>query len=184
MEYDIESGGDPEIRNQIIDRIIRKYQTVITPIFAGFFNQVDRKDAIQDFYTKFCSKSINDLVEIENNGKPYMYGMAKNHCIDIIRKRKRTTDFIDEITTESGGIRGINDEAEIYKRMIIAIQTIIIKDYGDKVATIITLKINGFSSKEIAQRIGVTPGSIDTRWHRLIKDPHFVNIIKNAISSI
>ena len=146
----------------LIKRYIPKIRRVIYTLLNGNIEEVE--DAEQELIIALY-KSIKSF-NFESSFKTYLYRMAKNKAVDIIRKKKRDERLIRLISLN------------IFKRQEDPADQVILKDEKSKILEnlfkldkqdrmIIILKdIDSLSIKEISEILSLPEGTVKSRLHR------------------
>jgi len=148
---------------------------------AAYYLREEAEDAVQEVWEKaFKHKELLDGVE---NKVAWLVVVTKRHCIDNIRKRKKTEDFISPLpydefisavtSDDEPGERCLNKEAgEIILRYVRSIN----ENLGLPVKL---FYYDGLSVKEIAEAMDITESA--AKW-RLFAGRQMIkkNIIKEG----
>lgn len=165
---------DPEIYGQLIDRYRGK---VMRTCFSYLRNERDAEEAVQDIF----AKAYFSLAKFKGDSSfsTWIYRIAVNHCLDILRKKYRRRSVSLEALTERTGDR-FPDRSGAAERtvtdpenhqLVHRILSILPTDHR----TILLLKVGGgFKVREIAQVMVCTPRSVRRRsskaWKRILEN--------------
>ena len=124
-------------------------------------NGHDAEDAVHDAFVKVFKKP--DAYDA-NKGPltPWFLRMVRNHCIDLIRRRRPVDNNIDILTDNTPGPEGLLEAAQRDHELHLALtklsagqrQIIVLRDYMDL----------GYA--EIADVLEVAEGTVMSRLHR------------------
>ena len=151
-----------------IDDLQTLYQDHVKEISAfvyNFFkNPEETFDTTQDIFFKLFEHIQNQKIET-TNPRAYIYKVARNHCIDVLKKKKiQTTTYEANSALLSNGRRS---EAKIIDSLIIdSIYNYIENNLPETEATIFKLKfIYNFNLEEIVDVVGTSLSTVS----RIIK---------------
>jgi RNA polymerase sigma-70 factor (ECF subfamily) len=113
-------------------------------------------DVIQDFFVKVFEKS-SKIPEGEA-ALPYMYRMAVNMCIDVLRKRKKVTALPDNLQYSSGTV-------ELFENRD-TVDALMEELNEDQRLMVVLSDILELPVKEISMITGENEGTIRTRLSR------------------
>lgn len=162
--------------------LVKLYEQFRRPIHSYTYrllgNQEDADDITQEVFVRACS-SWNGLYEREHLSA-WLYRIATNLCVDLLRKRKRVSwwplsnryhndenaedllnDDISYFLADSGGIPEIAEREVI--RMTLATMP---QEYA---IALILSAAQGVPYQEIAEIVGVSPNAAATRISRAKK---------------
>ncbi len=173
------SSDNTAAQANAISTVAQLYEQFRRPIHSYIYrllgNQEDADDVTQEVFVRACT-SWNGLYERERLS-PWLYRIASNLCVDILRRRKRITwwslshryrsdDYGEEEASEdtfafladSGGI------PEIVERDLIRLA---LANLPPEYATALVLSAaQGVSYQEIATIMGISPNASATRISR------------------
>lgn len=154
------------------EELISPYTTpLLNYTFRMLKNREDAEDALQETYLK-AYNSINKFEGL-SSFKTWIYKIATNVCLDILRKQKKQTHQSLNVTNEDGEHEiSIPDETyspEISAKKRAAMDTL--KKALDKLSkehktAIILRDINGLSYDEIAEALSSNVGTVKSRINR------------------
>ena len=169
-------NGDKEAYQILMER----YQRRIFNLCYGMVrNSEDAADLTQDAFIK----GFRNIGRFRGNAKFYtwMYRIAKNACIDFIRKQKRrqTVDFDDAIRREEPvdgdeillpSPLGINPAKVAGRKELLEKITDALGTLSDAHREILILReIDGLSYQEIAETIDISIGTVMSRLYHARK---------------
>ncbi len=183
VEKPIESQGasfhEPASNTRATLTIAQLYEQFRRPIHSYIYrllgNQEDADDVTQEVFVRACT-SWNGLYEREHLSS-WLYRIATNLCVDMLRKRKRISwwslshryrsdDYGEEVAREdtfaflsdAGGIPEVAEREQI--RLALA-------DMPAEYAVALVLSAaQGVSYQEIATILGISPNAAATRISR------------------
>lgn len=124
-------------------------------------NTDDAADAVQDALTTVLGKPEAYRPE-KGPLKPWFLRLVRNRCIDLLRRRKQTTDGVADLADVAEGPEAAAETADrdrILKLALAALtsdqrQLIVLRDYMD------------LSYAELARVLDIAPGTVMSRLHR------------------
>lgn len=153
--------------------LVEKYQERVYHMVYGMLrNQEDARDITQDAFVKAYDNL--QKFRLESSFYTWIYRIAMNLAIDLLRKRKRrpVTDFDEQIATrdERGGIDDVHhqdgpgrtlERKRLYARIMGAMQQL----PEDQRQVVLLRELEGLSYKEIAEVMEVPEGTIMSRLY-------------------
>lgn len=155
----------------------KEFNKVILPMSSKIYSYATRitgnqdiaKDVVQDIMLKLWEKR-KDLGQY-NNLTGFVIRMTRNHCIDLLRRKKDTVsddEYRKELQHEPFSLNNIENK-ELYK-----IISDIINTFPESHREVVILKdLEGYSGKEISEITGLGMNNIRviiSRCRRKIKD--------------
>jgi RNA polymerase sigma-70 factor (ECF subfamily) len=151
--------------------LVEKYQGRVYSMLYGMLrNREDARDVTQDAFVKAFHRL--DSFRLESSFYTWLYRIAMNLAIDLIRKRKRrqTTSFEEDIATRDGdgeiaavhhedGPNKVLQRKRLYKRIMDAVETL----PEDQKQAILLRELEGLSYKEISEIMGIPEGTVMSR---------------------
>jgi len=108
-------------------------------------NADDAADAVHDAFAKVLMKP--DAYDSSSGPlKPWFLRVVRNHCIDLIRRRRPGDSAVEELSEPGPGPQAILETGQR--------QIIVLRDYMD------------LSYAEIADALEIAPGTVMSRLHR------------------
>ena len=148
-------------------------------------NEMDASEAAQDVFLKGF-RSIGGFQE-KSRFSTWLFRIAYNHCISVIRKKVRVIDLVDEHPGNEeaeGDLDGIGllsrEERSRYLRKAI-------EALPDTDAVVVTLfYYQELSLEEVAEITGLSNSNVRIRLHRSRKKLYneLQNLLKSELSSI
>lgn len=143
-----------QITNDYVKSLIENYSSMLFRIcYCILCNRADAEDALQDTFLKYLTKSPE--FESAEHEKAWLIKVATNTSKNMVllRKRRKTVDF-EELNSI-----GIEDEDTQIFESILALPV--------KYKIVMTLYyIEGYSSKEVSDIIGVSPDAVRKRLQK------------------
>ncbi len=152
-------GGDSEAFSELVDR----YQG---PLLGFLRNMIQDRDAAQDIAQETFVKAFLAIREYEgrNNASfsSWLFTIARNACLDALRKRKRKFEIFLEDgadVPENPGSIGEAERHQIKRMLEVALNHLGIKH---RMAFELTL-VQGFTYEEAAEIMQSNPGTVRSR---------------------
>ena len=183
-KYRIErvKAGDREAFTGLVDTYKDMVYTVCLRMLAS---EADAEEAAQDVFVK-AFRSI-DTFQAKSKFSTWLYRIAYNHCISVIRKKVKMIDLVDEVPegeVDEGEMNGLESisakERSIYLKMAI-------DSLAETDAVVVTLfYYDELSLDEIAGVTGLSSSNIRIKLHRSRKKMYQVicENLKSEVSSI
>ena len=148
-------------------------------------SDADAEEAAQDVFVK-AYRSLESY-QAKAKFSTWLYRIAYNHCISVIRKKVKMIDLVDELPegeVDEGEINGLETitAAERSKYLKMAIESLAETD-----AVVVTLfYYDELSLDEIAEVTGLSGSNIRIKLHRSRKKMYQVicQYLKSEVSSI
>lgn len=154
-----------------MEQLMNQYTGLVCAVIRSRFSDSlyvssDIEDCAAEVFSKFYFELDNYKPEAASI-KTYLCVMARNSAINLAKKRNRQQGNVtdtESISDDDIPIESDRDEAELRKEVIRAVEKL-----GAPDSEIIFRKFYyGESSKEIAERLGLTVSNVDTRTHRAL----------------
>ena len=150
-------------RKKGVEDLCSKYYKLIYGIaFSILKNKEDSEDAVQNFVTKLYSMDDKNLPK--DKEATWLYTVAKNEALQILRKKKKELDIYSENIYE---IENANDEIE----KIIDKESFnkLISNLNNKEKEIVSLKIiSDLSFSEISKLLEQPTSTIKWKYYRAV----------------
>ncbi len=140
---------------------IREYKIPLyNYIYRIVYNREDAEDLLQEVFLKIF-KNI-DSIDFKRNLRSFIFKIARNSCIDFLRKRKSRIPFIEEI---------YESKNDIYERMKLKgkIERALLNLKEEDREIIILKYIENFKIKEISEITGIPENTVKIRIFRALK---------------
>lgn len=175
-------NGEAEAFSWLIDT----YKDMVYTICLRMLTiEVDAEEAAQDVFVK-AFRSIQGFQE-KSKFSTWLYRIAYNQCISVIRKKVKMIDLVDEMPEEKvneGDINGLESISaeERNKYLQMAIEALPETD----AVVIMLFYYDELTLDEIAEITGLTNGNIRIKLHRSRKKMYRVisESLKSELSSI
>jgi RNA polymerase sigma factor (sigma-70 family) len=174
--------GDREAFSWVVDRYGNMVYTICLRMLAV---EADAADAAQEVFVK-AYRFIQGFQE-KSKFSTWLYRIAYNHCISVIRKKVKVIDLVDELPDEDESEEEINgidllsgEERKRYLQM--AIEALPETD-----AVVVTLfYYDELSLGEIAEVTGLSSSNIRIKLHRSRKKMYMLlrKQLKSELNSI
>jgi len=162
--------------NDAFGEIVRRYQTDVFRFCMHYLSNAEAaKDAAQDVFLRLYS--YRERFDTGKKFKPWLLSIARNHCLNEIR-RSRTVPFfsLDELTgsgVETKDGDGARPDGAILKtEEVSALRRAMNGLPPDDQELIIMRYFDALAVKEIAEVTGKKESAIRVRIHRLLKRLH------------
>ena len=151
-----------QYRNMDFDRIYKKYSKYIFRYSCRFLpGKEDAENIVHDTFIAFMNAC--DRFDVEKDPLPYLYTIARNKCISILRRRavESRQDYISLVAIEyepSLSISRIDIRNMLHKAL---------ERMPRKVReTFIMSRYQGMTNKEIAQSLGISERGVEERMKK------------------
>ncbi len=184
IKYRIErvKAGDKEAFGGLVDAHKDMIYTVCIRMLTS---EADAEEAAQDVFVK-AYRSIASF-QAKSKFSTWLYRIAYNHCISVIRKKVKMIDLVGEVPegeVDEGEMNGLESisagERSRYLKMAI-------ESLAETDAVVITLfYYDELSLEEIAEVTGLSSSNIRIKLHRSRKKMYKVicENLKTEVSSI
>lgn len=170
-------AGDKEEFSWLVDRYKDMVYTLCLRMLG---NEMDADEAAQDVFLK-AYRGIGAFQE-KSKFSTWLYRIAYNHCISVIRRKVKVIDLVDEVPegNETGtALTGLDSLAR--KERTLYVQKAL-EALPETDAVVITLfYYEELSLEEIADVTGLTSGNIRIRLHRARKK--MVQLLRKMLQS-
>jgi RNA polymerase sigma-70 factor (ECF subfamily) len=143
-------------RGEAIDALYRRFAPVVHGVLLGYVQKADADDLTQDVFEAALQR-LGDLREAAAF-PGWLLGIARHAALDAKRRRAPLTGI--EIEAADG--HATHEDRLDAQRSLAAIRALP-EAYRD---TLLLRLVEGLSGPEIAQRTGLTPGSVRVNLHR------------------
>ena len=175
-------GGDREAFGGLVEAHKNMVYTVCLRMLTS---EADAEEAAQDVFVKVF-RSIGSF-QAKSKFSTWLYRIAYNHCISVIRKKVKMIDLVDDIPegeVDEGEMNGLESisakERSRYLKMAI-------ESLAETDAVVVTLfYYDELSLEEIAGVTGLSSSNIRIKLHRSRKKMYQVicENLKSEVSSI
>ena len=163
-------SGDPKAYNELM----KLYRD---PIYFMLYEKVGDQELAKDLTIEALGKAFKKLhlYTPEYAFSTWLYTVARNNCIDYLRKHKLPTISIDKMMLDEDGKRNtfdliskvLNPEEKMEKKQRIAILRQIVEKLRPKYRDLVKLRyFKELSYEEIAETLQVPLGTVKAQLHR------------------
>ena len=163
-------NGDPAAYNELM----KLYRD---PIYFMLYEKVGDQELAKDLTIESLGKAFKKLHLYTPSYafSTWLYTVARNHCIDYLRKNKLPTISIDKMMIDEDGKRNtfdliskdFNPEMMMEKKQRIAILRQIVDQLKPKYRDLVKLRyFKELSYEEIAETLDVPLGTVKAQLHR------------------
>lgn len=143
------------------------YDAYLKVIYAVVYGMVKHKEAAEDITSEFFIRLYNSAPKFRGDGhhKAWIMTIARNMCIDYIRKNSREMTVLDSDGDEDTGhvpepSEGSKEESVVTRLTIQKAMELL----SEKEKEIIDMKLlGGFTFREIAESLQMPMGTVT--WH-------------------
>jgi RNA polymerase sigma-70 factor (ECF subfamily) len=124
-------------------------------------NRDDAADAVHDAFTTVLARP--DSYDARKGPlRPWFMRVVRNRCLDVLRRRRPETAAVDEVAHPGTGPEQAANDAQQAAGIRLALASI----SGDKREVIVLRDYMDMSYAEIADVLGIAPGTVMSRLHR------------------
>ena len=163
-------NGDPIAYNELM----KLYRD---PLYFMLYEKVNDQELAKDLTIESIGKAFKKLHLYTPNYafSTWLFTLARNHCIDYLRKHKLPTISIDKLMLDEDGKRTnfdlmsdlLNPEQEMEKKQRIAILRYIVDQLKPKYRDLVKLRyFKELSYDEIAEVLDLPIGTVKAQLHR------------------
>tara|TARA_S200000501_G_scaffold300819_1_gene287929 strand:- start:432 stop:1034 length:603 start_codon:yes stop_codon:yes gene_type:complete len=163
-------NGDPSAYRELM----KLYRD---PLYFMLYEKVNDKEIAKDLTIESLGKAFKKLHLYTPNFtfSTWLFTVAKNHCIDYLRKHKLPTTSIDKIMTDKDGrstnfdliSNELNPEEKMEKSQRIAILRQIVDQLNPKYRDLVKLRyFKELSYDEISHTLNLPIGTVKAQLHR------------------
>ncbi|WP_316799782.1 RNA polymerase sigma-70 factor [Pedobacter frigidisoli] len=140
------------------------------------------EDVVHDVFVKIWENRSS--IDPERNFKPYLFAVAKNHLLNLIKRARNESYILDEIKKHRiVSSHATEDQVNFNESSSIILEAI--AKLPDQRKRIFNLcKLEGKSYKQIAKQLGITEGTVNTQMVRALKSIKRYIIIKGSLTLI
>ena len=162
--------GDPTAYNELM----KLYRD---PLYFMLYEKVGDQELAKDLTIESLGKAFKKLHLYVPNYvfSTWLFTVARNHCIDYLRKNKLPTVSIDKMMLDEDGKRTnfdlisdmLNPEQEMEKKQRVAILRQIVDQLKPKYRTLVKLRyFKEMTYDEIATTLDIPIGTVKAQLHR------------------
>lgn len=162
--------GDPQAYKQLMSL----YRD---PLYFMLYEKVSDQELAKDLTIEALGKAFKKLhlYTPTYTFSTWLFTVARNHCIDYLRKHKLPTISIDKVMLDENGKRTnfdlisdvLNPEQEMEKKQRVAILRYIVDQLKPKYRDLVKLRyFKEMSYDEIASELAIPIGTVKAQLHR------------------
>jgi RNA polymerase sigma-70 factor (family 1) len=145
---------------EAFDLIYEKYSARLYSFGLKYLRSTaEAEELVQSVFLKLWENYKN--LKKESSFKSYLFTIAYNDMCKLFRKRNYRQKFIDDTLNENSMTSTEIEEGIDYQSVLDQIQRIVDKLPERQKSIFHKSRMEGKSSKEIAEEIGLSPGSVD-----------------------
>jgi RNA polymerase sigma-70 factor (ECF subfamily) len=163
-------NGDPSAYSELM----KLYRD---PLYFMLYEKVSNKELAKDLTIETLGKAFKKLhlYTPDYAFSTWLFTVARNHCIDYLRKNKLPTVSIDKMILDHDGKRNnfdlvskdLNPEQKMEKKQRIAILRHIVDQLKPKYRNLVKLRyFKELSYDEIATTLNIPIGTVKAQLHR------------------
>ena len=163
-------SGDPAAYSELL-KIYRD------PLYFMLYEKVNNQEVAKDLTIEALGKAFKKLhlYTPDYTFSTWLFTVARNHCIDYLRKHKLPTSSIDRMMVDEDGKRtnfdlissDLNPEQKLERTQRIAILRQIVDQLKPKYRDLVKLRyFKELSYEEVAERLGLPIGTVKAQLHR------------------
>jgi RNA polymerase sigma-70 factor (ECF subfamily) len=175
-------GGDREAFGALVDA---HKDMVYTLCLRMLTSEADAEEAAQDVFVK-AFRSIESF-QAKSKFSTWLYRIAYNHCISVIRKKVKMIDLVDDVPEGEPDEREMNGLESLSAQERSRYLKMAIDSLAETDAVVVTLfYYDELSLDEIATVTGLSNSNIRIKLHRSRKKMYQVicAYLKSEVSSI
>ncbi|MEA1886646.1 MAG: sigma-70 family RNA polymerase sigma factor [Bacteroidota bacterium] len=139
-------------RKEFETDIIPYSRTLYRFAFRFLTSKEEAEDAVQEVFLKLWK--MRDKLPEYDNIRAYAMTMVRNHCLDMLRKKK--TEFMDDTRIYDTRASDMNLEKNIENREKFMVITGVINSLPENYRTVIQLRdVDGYGYSEIADKLDI-----------------------------
>lgn len=147
------------------------------PLYFMLYEKVNDKELAKDLTIESLGKAFNKLHLYTPiyTFSTWLFTVARNHCIDYLRKNKLSTISIDKIILNSEGKESyldlkssdLNPEQKLEKKQRIAMLRQVVDSLKPNYRTLVKLRyFKEMTYDEIAKKLDIPIGTVKAQLHR------------------
>jgi RNA polymerase sigma-70 factor (ECF subfamily) len=146
--------------------LLEQYETRLVRYAARMLGDEDSaRDVVQHVFLRLCERGPD---ETEGRAAQWLFTVCRNRAIDVLRKRKRTTQFEEgAMESQAGrevGPAGAAERHDLYVQISRLVATL-----PQAQREVVDLWAEGFSYREISDITGEGEGKLRVLVHRALK---------------
>jgi RNA polymerase sigma-70 factor (ECF subfamily) len=145
---------------EAFDLIYKKYsKTLYIFSFKYLRSTVEAEELVQSVFVKLWEN--RKTLKKELSFKSYIFTIAYNDICKLFRKRNYQQKFINDILYENSQSSSEFEDSIDYKSVLERVQQIVNKLSERQKSVFLKSRQEGKSTKEIAEELGLSPGTVD-----------------------
>ena len=163
-------NGDPSAYR----KLLKLYRD---PLYFMLYEKVNNEELAKDLTIESLGKAFQKLhlYTPEYTFSTWLFTVARNHCIDYLRKNKLPTISINQMMIDKNGKKtnfdiisnDLNPEQKIEKKQRIAILRQIVDQLKPKYRDLVKLRyFKELSYEEVAETLAIPIGTVKAQLHR------------------
>jgi RNA polymerase sigma-70 factor (family 1) len=145
---------------EAFDLIYEKYSGKLYAFGLKYLKSTDEaEELVQSVFLKLWENYKN--LKKGTSFKSYLFTIAYNDICNLFRKRKYLQRFISDYAAENSHSSSEAEDSIDYRSVLERVQQIINKLPERQKTIFIKSRLEGKSTKEIAEEIGLSPGTVD-----------------------
>ena len=163
-------SGDPAAYSELL-KIYRD------PLYFMLYEKVNNQELAKDLTIEALGKAFKKLhlYTPDYTFSTWLFTVARNHCIDYLRKHKLPTSSIDKMMIDEDGKRtnfdlissDLNPEQKLERTQRIAILRRIVDQLKPKYRALVKLRyFKELSYEEVAETLDLPIGTVKAQLHR------------------
>ncbi len=164
------AAGNPDALKQV-------YLAYRTLIYTVCLKYLKNHEKAEDTASEFFIKLYNSAVTFKGNGhhKTWICTIAKNMCLDLMRKEGHIAASLDDTPDEDGAVMEKADPASVGAGSVeeSTVNRLTIEEarkrLSDKEREVMDLKCSGLTFKEIAEMTNMPQGTVSWHYNEAVK---------------
>jgi len=152
-------------------RLHGRYASMVHGILVSRVAPSDADDLVQDVFVRALER-LGSLAEPAAFGA-WLASIARHRAVDHLRRRRKVEALPDDLAGESRMAAEAADDAQASRAALDAVRALP-EAYRE---TLVLRLVEGMTGPEIAERTGLTPGSVRVNLHRGMK------LLRKALAS-
>ena len=153
-----------EIGNGNTEAFEEFYKSTVKGIYAFIYpyfkNTFDTEDAVQEVYILVKDKAY--MYKKNTDARAWLFQVAKNHCLNLINKRNKELEHLNEINKDLPSDIETHGDQTIFLLM----QEVLNEE---EYQIVIRYVLMGYKHKEIALELGIPLGTVLSKYQTALK---------------
>lgn len=156
------------LRQRRIEAVVREYQQPLLRYAARLLrNPTLAQDVVQNVFIKLF-RQWQPRQEADESLKPWLFRVAHNEAVDLIRHEERRRSLHDRGATEAGPDGGLHSDPRPDERHALVLECLDRLDPGERQVVLLRLQ-QGLSYDEIAAIVGRPRGTVGALLHTAVQ---------------